>query len=131
MHLRQRLREVPVALVGDDHRLAGLGDQHVGAGDPDLGLEILAPQLAARLQQQLVEALEVPAGAGVVDVYRVGVDATGSPTASRIVEVPAPFLPPGYSRASADALAASVASGSEKAAWVPAPPRSRCTPSAS
>ena len=92
--------------------------------DQQAALEARARRLAVRLAEvdlgvtdeadirRLVEALEVPAGAGVVDVYRVGVDATGSPTASRIVEVPAPFLPPGYSRASADALAASRASGS-------------------
>ena len=86
-------------------------------------LEARARRLAVRLAEvdlavtdeadvrRLVDTLEAPAGAGVIDVYRVGVDAAGSPTTSRIIEVPAPFLPPGYSRVSADALAASLASG--------------------
>jgi hypothetical protein len=45
----QGLGQVAIALVGDDHRLPGLGDQHVGAGDPDLGLEVFLAQDAARL----------------------------------------------------------------------------------
>ena len=46
--LRQRLREVAVALVGDDDRGAGLGDQEVGAGDADIGgEEFLAQDLRA------------------------------------------------------------------------------------
>ncbi len=87
-------------------------------------VEARASRLAVRLAEvdldvtdeaiirRLVEAQDVPGGAGVIDVYRVAVDATGSTTTSRIVEVAALFLPPGYSRASADALAASRASGS-------------------
>ncbi len=82
-----------------------------------------ASQLAARLAEvgldvtdeasirRLVEAQDVPDGAGVIDVYRVAVDATGSTTSSWMVEVAAPFLPPGCSWASADALAASLVSG--------------------
>ena len=62
MHPRQRLAEVAVALVGDDHRLAGLGDQHVGAGDADLGLEILLAQHAARFGQQRGELAQLAVG---------------------------------------------------------------------
>jgi len=61
--------------------------------------------------RRLVEAQDASVGAGVIDVYRVAVDASGSTTTSRVVEVPAPFLPPGYSRVSADALAARLALG--------------------
>ena len=35
----QGLRQVAVALVGDDDRGAGLGDQEVRAGDADVGGE--------------------------------------------------------------------------------------------
>ena len=62
--------------------------------------------------RRLVESEGVPSGAGVIDVYRVVVDAAGRTVSSRIAEVAAPFLPSGYSRASGDALAASLASGS-------------------
>ena len=87
-------------------------------------VEARAGRLAARLAEvdlavtdeatilALVETDDVPAEVGVIDVYRVEVDATGAATASRFVEVAAPFLPPGYSRASADALAAGIATGS-------------------
>ena len=37
MHARQDLRQVAIALIGDDDRGAGLGDQEVGAGDADIG----------------------------------------------------------------------------------------------
>ena len=61
--------------------------------------------------RRLVEVGEIPSGAAVIDVYRVTADATGSTTTSWFVEVASPFLPPGYSRASADALAAGTAAG--------------------
>jgi two-component system nitrogen regulation sensor histidine kinase NtrY len=61
--------------------------------------------------RRLVEAQDASVGAGVIDVYRVVVDASGGTTSRRIVEVPDPFLPSGYSRVLADALAARVASG--------------------
>ncbi len=91
--------------------------------DQQRALETWASRLAARLAEvdldatgevgirRLVEAQDESVGAGVIDVYRVVVDASGGTTSSRIVEVPAPFLPSGYSRVSADALAARVASG--------------------
>ena len=86
-------------------------------------VEERASRLAARLAEVdldvtdaatirgLAEAGEATGGAGVIDVYRVAVDATGSTTTSRIVEVAAPFLPPGYSQASADALATGIVAG--------------------
>ncbi len=37
MDARQRLRQVAIALVGDDDRSAGLGDEEIGAGDADIG----------------------------------------------------------------------------------------------
>ena len=75
--------------------------------DQQQALEARASRLAARLAdvdldvtgeagiRRLVEAQDGPVGAGVIDVYRVTVDASGSTTSSRIVEVPASFLPPG------------------------------------
>ena len=41
MHARQGLRQVAIALVGDDDAAAGLGDQEIGAGDADIGGEEL------------------------------------------------------------------------------------------
>ena len=49
---RQDLRQVAVALVGDDDRGAGLGDQEIGAGDADIGGEEAVAQDAARLGEQ-------------------------------------------------------------------------------
>ena len=42
MDARQGLRQIAVALVGDDDAGAGLGDQKIGAGDPDIGGEEFA-----------------------------------------------------------------------------------------
>ena len=47
MDLGQDLRQVAVALVGDDDRRPGLGDEEVGAGDADIGREIFLPQHGA------------------------------------------------------------------------------------
>ena len=86
-------------------------------------VETRAGRLAARLSEidldavdestirGLVGAGDSLGGGGVIDVYRVAVDATGSTTVSRMVEVVATFLPSGYSRASADALAADIVTG--------------------
>ncbi len=91
--------------------------------DQQLAVEARASRVAAQLAEvdfdvmdeatlrRFVEAGEGPGGAAVIDVYRVTVDATGSTTTSRLVEVAAPSLPPGYGRASADALAAGTAAG--------------------
>ena len=48
MDARQDLRQVAVALVGDDDRGAGLGDEEVGAGDADVGLRGSARAARAR-----------------------------------------------------------------------------------
>ena len=53
VHLGQRLGEVAVALVGHDHRRAGLGDQEIGARDADIGGQELLAQDLARLGDQL------------------------------------------------------------------------------
>ena len=37
VHARQGLRQIAVALIGDDDAAAGLGDQEIGAGDADIG----------------------------------------------------------------------------------------------
>src|SRR5580700_1650468 len=58
MRLRQSLRQIAVALVGDDHRGAGLGNAEIGASDADIGGEELAPQYGARFgneRRRLVE----------------------------------------------------------------------------
>src|SRR5712672_415051 len=52
MGLRQRLGEVAVALVGDDDRAAGLGDQEIRARDADIGGEEFFAQHGARFAQQ-------------------------------------------------------------------------------
>ena len=54
-------------------------------------------------------------GGEVVDIYLVEIDDEGEAT-TRLVEVAHPFLPPGYPRASADALAASLAAGNVESA---------------
>ena len=53
MHARQGLRQVAIALVGDDDDAAGLGDQEIGAGDADIGGEEFLAQLGARLGQRV------------------------------------------------------------------------------
>ena len=68
--------------------------------------------------RRFVEAEEAPGRADVIDVYRVAVDLTGNASASRIVEVVASSLPPGYSQGSADTLAAGVAAGGAETAAV-------------
>ena len=62
--------------------------------------------------RRLVEAEDAAGRADVIDVYRVAVDAAWDTIASRIVEVTAADLPPGYSQASADTLAVGMAVGS-------------------
>ena len=59
MHFRQRLREIAVALVGDDDRRAGLRDEEIRAGDADVGGEKFLAQYLARLGQQLHRLGEV------------------------------------------------------------------------
>ena len=79
----------------------------VAARLADVGLDVMDEAALKRF----VEAGDVPGGAAVIDVYRVTVDATGNTTTSRLLDVTAAVLPPGYSQASADALAAGTAAG--------------------
>ena len=58
MHARQGRGQVAVALVGDDHRRAGLGDQQIGAGDADIGGEEFFPQQRPRLGHQIFRPVE-------------------------------------------------------------------------
>ena len=59
MHARERLRQVAVALVGDDDRRAGLGDEEIRAGDADVGGEKAVAQNGARLAEQRLVLLEI------------------------------------------------------------------------
>jgi two-component system nitrogen regulation sensor histidine kinase NtrY len=69
----------------------------------------------------LIEAEETTGVEGVViDVFRVAVDDGGDTTTRRIAEVAVPLRPPGYSRASADALAAGIAAGNAETGAVDA-----------
>ena len=58
MDPRQALREVAVALIGDDHRRAGLGNQQIGAGYADVGGEELFAQNSTRFGNELVRLLQ-------------------------------------------------------------------------
>ena len=69
MRLRQDLREIAVALVGDDDRGAGLGHQEVRAGDAHIGREKTLAQHGARFGQQLHGLREIALG------VEMGVDA--------------------------------------------------------
>ena len=60
MDARQRLGQVAVALVGDDHRAAGLRDQEIRPGDADIGGQELLPQLGPRLGQDVAALVEHP-----------------------------------------------------------------------
>ena len=62
MRARQDLGQVAVALVGDDDRGPGLGDEEIGAGDPDVGGEELGSQHRARLGEQLLGLAQIAAG---------------------------------------------------------------------
>ena len=62
MHLGQDLGQVAIALIGDDDRGAGFGDQEIGAGDADIGLEELLAQHPARLVDELAGSVEVAVG---------------------------------------------------------------------
>ena len=78
MRLRQDLREVAVALVGDDDRGAGLGDEEVGAGDADIGREEALAQHGARFGQQLHRLGEIALGVEMgVDAAEILLDLRG------------------------------------------------------
>src|SRR5215470_11040738 len=59
---RQDLRQVAVALVGYDNARAGLGDEEIGSGDPDISGEKLRSQHRARFVAHLARLVERPSG---------------------------------------------------------------------
>ena len=62
MHARQGLREVAVALIGDDDRGAGLGHQKVRTRDADIGREEAIAQDHARFGEQCLVLFEIAVG---------------------------------------------------------------------
>ena len=71
--------QVAVALVGDDHRGAGLGDEQVGAGDADIGGEELLAQHGARLgHADPARVVEMGGPAAARDVTRTKSSAISS-----------------------------------------------------
>ncbi len=75
MDARQRLGEVAVALVGEDHRAPRLGDQEIGAGDADIGGEECRAQDGARLGHEVRRRLELaPGGEFAVRAAEIGLD---------------------------------------------------------
>ena len=58
----KRLRQVAVALVGDDDRGAGLGDEKIRAGDADVGREEAVAQDHARLGEQGLRLDQIAVG---------------------------------------------------------------------
>ncbi len=93
MDLRQNLRQIAVALVGDDDAGAGLGDQEIGAGDADIGGEEFRPQDLARLVGEGARLLEVARrveigvrrAEGVGDLFLEEVDGRRDDMARRLV----------------------------------------------
>jgi hypothetical protein len=59
MRLGQDLGQVAVALVGDDHGGARLGDEEIRAGYADVGREKLGPQHGPRLGEQRLRGREI------------------------------------------------------------------------
>jgi two-component system nitrogen regulation sensor histidine kinase NtrY len=96
--------------------------------DQQQAAEDRAGRLAARLAtvdlariseatlRDIVAEERAVGGGNVVDIYVVEIDDEGEAATTRLVEVADPFLPPGYPRASADALAASLAAGNVESA---------------
>ena len=62
MRARQGRREIAVALIGDDHRGAGLGNQQIGPGDADVGDEEFLAQDGARLRHQVLHVAQPARG---------------------------------------------------------------------
>ena len=58
LHAGQGLGEIGVSFVGDQNDRPRLGDQHVGAGDPDIGGEELAAQHRAGLFEHDLRIIE-------------------------------------------------------------------------
>ena len=57
--LGERLGEISIALIGDDDRCAGLGDQEIRTRDADLSFEIRAAQDLARLLDERRDLAEI------------------------------------------------------------------------
>ena len=75
VHARQGLRQVAIALVGDDDRRAGLGHQEIRAGDADIGREEAVAQDHARLGEQRLVLLQIAVGRQMrVHAAEVGLD---------------------------------------------------------
>ena len=73
--LGQGLGQVAVALVGDDDRGPGLGDEEIRAGDADIGGQEAVAQDRARLAEQLLGPRQVAIGGEVaVGAAEVGLD---------------------------------------------------------
>ena len=92
----------------EQQEVAGQQASRVAARLLELGLKDAGTALVRQ-----AAVVEPPAGAAtiVVTVYRVA-DIDGAPVVlARVAEVASPFLPPGYSQASTDALATGVAAG--------------------
>ncbi len=90
MHSRERLGEVAIAFVGDDHAGTGLGDQEVAAGDAHVGLEEFLAQHGARLAHQsghrvLARASGVIGFEKVCDLFAGLVDGRGDDVRWRLV----------------------------------------------
>ena len=58
VHLGQRVGEIGIAFVGDQHRRTRLGHQEVGTGQADVGIEEFLAQHMARLGHQVVALRE-------------------------------------------------------------------------
>ena len=75
MDLGQGLGQVAVALVGDDDRRPGLGDEEIGAGQADVGGKKAVAQDRARLAEQLLGPRKVAVGREIaMDAAEVGLD---------------------------------------------------------
>ena len=91
-------------LVGDQARRIARTLSTVDLTVPDLGRlrDLIAPDVTSRRVQ-------------MIEVYRVGVGVGSLPVLEPVVDVAAPSLPPGYSRAAAERLANQALSGTAEA----------------
>ena len=73
MHAGEGLRQVAVALIGDDDTAAGLGNQEVGTGDADIGCEEALAQLRACLGEDVAafgeDAIRRQVGVGFAEAF--------------------------------------------------------------
>ncbi len=71
----KRLGEVAVALIGDDYRSAGLGDEEIGAGDADIGGDEFLAQHRARFCDQILHRREIaPRLQAMMRPHEIGCD---------------------------------------------------------